>query len=304
MTPFLTSLAVVTMVAAPAPDSAPGPLVLGRGSVARSEVVVVGRDLVLRGDARSHVAVLQGSATIAGAVDGDVIVLSGDVRVDREGRVGGDLFVLGGDVEVAPGGQLGGRVVSFASISSVWLTLVEGPSLGLPSFSPVVLGAKLALIAAWLALLLLLFGSSPLRIMSTSEEIAREPFRSFFVGLVGVLALVLTSVLFSALAVAMVGLPLLGLVAMFALFLKLWGMIAVFHALGSWISRVVLRRRFLPLTEATLGLLLLGGLKFVPYVGVWVWTAATLIAVGATLTTKFGQREPWFPVLEAPGTVP
>lgn len=123
-------------------------------------------------------------------------------------------------------------------------------------------------------------------------------------GLVGVLALVLTSVLMSALAAAVIGVPLLGLVAMFALILKLWGMVAVYHALGGWLSRVVMRRRFLPLTEATLGLLLLGLVKFVPYVGVWVWTAATLIAVGATLSTKFGQREPWFPALESARTVP
>jgi hypothetical protein len=297
-------LLVAATVAAPAQDVSREPLVLGPGSVARDEVVVVGRDLLLQGEARSHVAVLQGSARIAGRVAGDVIVLSGDLTVEPSAEVGGDLFVLGGEVMVAPGGQLGGRVVSFASVSSVWLTLVEGPSLGLSGFSPVVLGAKLALLTAWLALLLLLFGSCPLRIMSTSEEVAREPIRSFFVGLVAVLALVLTSVLLSALAAAIVGLPLLALVAIFALILKLWGMVAAFHALGAWVFRVVLRRRGLPLTEATLGLLLLGSLKFLPYVGVWVWTAATLIAVGATLSTKFGHREPWFPALESAGTIP
>ena len=41
-------------------------------------------------------------------------------------------------------------------------------------------------------------------------------------------------------------------------------------------------------------LLALGLVKFIPYLGVWAWTAATLIGVGATLTTKLGRREPWF----------
>jgi hypothetical protein len=48
------------------------------------------------------------------------------------------------------------------------------------------------------------------------------------------------------------------------------------------------------LHAACLGLLVLGALKLVPWLGVIVWTAATLLGVGATLTTKFGRREPWF----------
>ena len=42
------------------------------------------------------------------------------------------------------------------------------------------------------------------------------------------------------------------------------------------------------------GVLLLGALKFVPYLGIWAWSAATLVGVGAALRTKFGRREPWF----------
>ena len=54
------------------------------------------------------------------------------------------------------------------------------------------------------------------------------------------------------------------------------------------------RSRPRPLNAATLGLLVLGAVKFIPYVGLWAWTAASLIGIGATLSTKFGRREPWF----------
>ena len=40
-------------------------------------------------------------------------------------------------------------------------------------------------------------------------------------------------------------------------------------------------------------LLALGLLKFDPWIGVWTWTVATFIGVGASLTTKLGRREPW-----------
>ena len=79
-----------------------------------------------------------------------------------------------------------------------------------------------------------------------------------------------------------------------ALLLKLWGMVAVFHALGDWVLSRVLHRRWIPLNAAILGLVLLGVLKLIPWVGAWSWTVASLIGVGASLTTKFGRREPWF----------
>ena len=88
--------------------------------------------------------------------------------------------------------------------------------------------------------------------------------------------------------------PLLVLLVLLGMVLKLWGMVAVFYALGDWVSRNLLKRRFRPLNAATVGLLVLGLIKFLPWFGVMAWTAATLIGVGAALSTKFGRREPWF----------
>ena len=185
-------------------------------------------------------------------------------------------------------------MVSYPTASSALVTLIEGPSLGLEFSSPVVLGTKLALLAAWAALLLVLFAASGRQVVETADEIRREPFRSFFVGLTGLLALVLTGLFFSAFTGGLVGVPLLVLVVLLALVLKLWGMIAVFYALGDWLARRVFRRRPRPLNAATLGLLVLGAVKFLPWLGVWAWTAASLIGIGASLSSKFGRREPWF----------
>ena len=59
------------------------------------------------------------------------------------------------------------------------------------------------------------------------------------------LGLVLTALFFSAFTRGFIGLPLLILVVLLAMVLKLWGMVAVFYALGDWISLHLLRRRFL-----------------------------------------------------------
>jgi len=93
-----------------------------------------------------------------------------------------------------------------------------------------VLGAKLALLAAWAALVLLFFAASGRQVMETGDGVRREPFRSFFVGLTGVVCLLLTGLFFSAFAGGVIGVPLLVLVVLLAMVLKLWGMVAVFYA--------------------------------------------------------------------------
>lgn len=258
------------------------------------QLVGVGRDVIVDGEVLTDVAALDGSVDVSGRVNGDVVVLRGDVRLASTARVGGDVFVVGGTVRTHGGAQVGGRMVSYPTASSAWLTLLEGPSIGLGFASRLVLGTKLALVAAWAALLLLFFAASGRQVLETADGVRREPFRSFFVGLVGLVCLVLTGLFFSAFARGVIGVPLLVLVVLLAMVLKLWGMVAVFYALGEWISRRLLRRRFRPLNAATLGLLVLGAVKFLPWFGVLAWTTATLIGMGAALSTKFGRREPWF----------
>jgi hypothetical protein len=279
-------------------------LVIRKGSLARSQVVAVGQDVVVEGEALSDVAALDGSVRVTGRVAGDVIVVGGDVELGPEARIGGDVFAVGGTVEAAAGATVEGQTVAHPTASAVWLTLLEGPGLGAAATTPLVLGAKLALMAAWMALTLFLFAVSGREVLSTSHTVRQEPFRCFVTGLTGVLALALTAIAFGAFAPAIAGAPLLILVMLFALLLKLWGMVAVFHALGERALRLARRPRALALNAATTGLLILGVMKFAPMVGAWVWTVATLIGVGASLTSKFGRQEAWFRIGELDGTVP
>jgi hypothetical protein len=266
---------------------------IARGSVARSEVVAVGRDVVVEGEARKDVAVINGDARIEGSVEGDIIVLGGSVRLSSRSRVGGDVFALGGEIVTSPGAQIAGRAVAYPTIGAAWLTLLEGPSLGLAASSPVVLAAKLALLTAWLALTLLLLAVAGQGVLATSEVAVAEPGRSFLTGLTAVLALFILALALTAFIPGIAGVPLLVLVVLFALLLKLWGMVAVFHALGDWLCRMLLKRRLQPLNAATIGLLVLGGVKLVPWVGTMLWWTATFVGVGVALSTKFGRREPW-----------
>ena len=273
-------------------------LVIREGSVARRQVVALGRDLEVAGSALSDVVAVDGAVRVTGEVTGDLVALGGDVHLGPRARVGGDVYALGGRIEAAAGATVGGRTVAHPTALGAWLTLLEGPSLGMGAGSPVVLGAKLALMAAWMALTLLLFAAYGREVLATSEVLRREPLRCFATGLTTVVALVLSVVALAAVAPPIAGAPLLLLAVLFAVLLKLWGMVAVFHALGGWLLRLARRPGALALNTATAGLLALGTVKFVPALGAWTWTAATLLGVGAALSSKFGRGEAWFQTAE------
>ncbi len=294
------SVSAASTVSAVSAASARPALRLEPGAIARHQLVAVARDIEVDGDALADVAALNGSVLVRGRVKGDVIVIGGSARLGPRASVDGDISVIGGVIQVDPGARIGGRSVAYPNASPTLTTLLEGPSLGLSDASPLVLGAKLALLAAWAALLLLLFAASGRQMLETAEDVRREPFLSFFTGLTGVAALVLTALALTIFLGGLAWAPMLALVALLLLVLKLWGMVAVFYALGDWVALRLLHRNLRPLNAATLGLLLMGAIKFLPYVGVWAWTAATLIGIGATLATKFGRREAWFDLASAP----
>jgi hypothetical protein len=298
---LLGILAPLFGVASAATALEPPGLRLEAGSIARQPIVAVGRDAVIEGEALAGVTAINGSVTVSGSVRGEVTVLGGNLTLAPGASIDGDALVLGGQLVAGRDARISGRAVAYPTVSRAWLTLLEGPSLGLAASSPLVLGAKLGLVAAWLALTLLLFATAGRPIVRTAEEIRLEPLRCFAAGLVGLATIVLTALFFSALLPSLVAAPMLALVVLVALALKLWGMVAVFHGCGRALADLAVRLRsggrsirIVQLHAAVLGLLVLGAIKLVPYLGLWAWTAATLVGMGAALRSKFGRFEPWF----------
>jgi len=48
------------------------------------------------------------------------------------------------------------------------------------------------------------------------------------------------------------------------------------------------------------GLVVLGLVRMIPYVGTIVWMGASIFGTGVALTTRFGRRDPWFLAVGAP----
>src|SRR5436190_7462881 len=135
----------------------------------------------------------------------------------------------------------------------------------------------------------------------SSIEVRTSPLHCFALGLVAVTSFVLTAILFSYLIPYVVGIPLLVALGVFAVLTKVYGTIAVFHAIGTIVAgtrsrQAMLQRRWLrgDLAMVLVGVVLLGAIRPIPVLGLIVWSIASVFGIGTALATKFGRREPWF----------
>ncbi|MEM9407779.1 MAG: hypothetical protein AAGA81_17200 [Acidobacteriota bacterium] len=270
-------------------------LVLEKGTIAQRQLVAVGRGLIVLGEARQNAVAIGGEIEIVGEVAGDVISLGGSVRLADGAVIGGDVCALGGVVELGEGAKVGGRSLAYPNAPSAFLLLLEGPALGLSPTSPVVIAAKLSLIASWMLVSLALLRFFPRPMDETVETVSNEPFRCFFAGLTATLGGVLVLAMLTAVMAPIAGVPIAALLILLAVLLKLWGLVAVFGGLGRWLFQSVGKnpwRTVISVQATLLGLVLLSTVKMTPYLGTGVWTVVSLVGVGAALISRFGQGEP------------
>lgn len=158
-----------------------------------------------------------------------------------------------------------------------------------------------ALLAVWMLAAISLTLLSGREIRYSSVEMRASALHCFALGLVAVTSFALTAIVVSYLIPFHIGLPLLFALGVFAILSKIYGLVAVFHAVGTLVagSRTrdqLARRKWLrgDLAMVVVGVLVLGLLRLIPIVGPIIWALASVFGIGTALATKFGRREPWF----------
>lgn len=158
-----------------------------------------------------------------------------------------------------------------------------------------------ALLAVWMIAAVSLTLLSGRDIRYSSVEMRASALHCFALGLVAVTSFALTAIVFSYLIPYHVGLPLLFALGVFAILTKIYGLVAVFHAIGTLVAgsrtrEQLNRRNWLrgDLAMVVIGVVVLGALHLIPIVGPIVWGLASVFGIGTALATKFGRREPWF----------
>lgn len=227
------------------------------------------------------------SIVVNDVIDGDLLVIGGDVTFSGNGFVKGNVIYAGGKLINAEG-RIAGRAYPLASI--------EGAATSMARTAVI-----LSLLFVWLIASIVLTLVSGREIRFSSVEIRASSLHCFVLGLVAFTSFVLTAIMFSYLVPYLIGIPLLAALAVFAILTKIYGMVAVFHAVGTLVAgardrQQLAARKWLrgDVAMVVVGVLILGAIRLIPVVGTFAWSIASIFGIGVALATKFGRREPWF----------
>ena len=291
----------------------------GQGVVARGQplevkagervdnAVVYAGDLTVRGHVQEDAVAFSGNLDIHGRVEGDAHAFGGNVVLHPGAVVEGDVSAIGGTVtrhdgsevegsiESFGGGQVGALVASevkksFKQASAAAESEREAEAEAVASEER--RGASGGGIAGFILRFAALFGLGflgqlffPARMKELSAEIKSQPLKSGLTGLLGFLAMVPITVV---LAITLIGIPVA---------VALWLVVPVVSALGlavlageSGLRVPVLRGRKTQAVVLALGLFVLLAVGSLPGIGQLVMGLATLVAFGAAIRTRLGNR--------------
>ncbi|HKS21770.1 MAG TPA: hypothetical protein VJZ76_03140 [Thermoanaerobaculia bacterium] len=278
---LLTAIAATLVTALLAAPSA-APHHAGGGNV-----VVFGRNATIDHPVNGDVQVYRGTATVRDTIDGDLLVFGDGVTFEGNGRVLGDVILAGGAVKNGDG-RIGGRLYTPGTIEGAMAMMTRTAVI-------------VSLLLAWMIVAIVVTLMNGREIRFSSVEVRTSPLHCFALGLVAVTSFVLTAIVFSYLVPYLIGIPLLFALAVFAVLTKIYGTVALFHAVGTLVAGARTReqlaqRRWLrgDLAMVVVGVLVLGALRLIPVVGPLIWAFASVFGIGVALATKFGRREPWF----------
>jgi len=252
-----------------------------------NDVYVIGQKASINEPVAGSVQIYRGDVVVANAIAGDLLVLGGSVTFTGAGRVDGNLIYAASRVSNAEN-RIRGHIYPLASLEGAAVSMTKNAIVA-------------SLLLVWLIAAIVVTLMSGREIRLSSAEVRSSALHCFVLGLVALTSFVLTAIAFSYLVPYVVGIPLLAALAVFAILTKVYGMIAVFHAVGTLVAgsrtrQQLASRKWLrgDLAMVVIGVLLLGAIRMIPVAGTIVWGLASVFAVGTALATKFGRREPWF----------
>jgi hypothetical protein len=253
-----------------------------------SNVTVLGRDVNVSAPVAGRVVAVFGNVRIDSRVGGDVIVWGGDVLFGPGGEVLGNLSIFGGSVRAASNGHVpvAGTVSTPGNLLRLYLEELHRAPWDSSARLAVTTGLRLMALAAWLAvsLLLLYFFGSPFARAAASAE--SDWPGSLAAGALAVVSLFLAAAAALALLPAALSIPLALAAAMVGVAAKIFGMGALFLLLGQKLTKNVSPARR-PFALAS-GFAALAAVSLLPFVGGVIWAAASVVAVGIAVASRFG----------------
>lgn len=310
-------------------EAPPGPEVfrnpVGPRRIRPSSIVRVGSDYSLPpGETVGDIAIVSGSATIAGTVDGDVAVVLGDAILTGTAVIDGDLAVVGGSATLLPGAVVTGDVVAAGGTFDAPAEFVPGGeqvvigpvgggdsvravvpwiTRGLFWGRPIVPDLPWVWAAVGIAFLIyiglgLVFGGS---VRACSDVLIARPVSTLLAGL---LVMLLAAPVLFILIASFVGIAVVPFLVGGLVIAALIGKAGVFRWMGAGAVREDATDNNLQLVRSvTIGFVLVTLVYMVPVLGFLAWTLIGVLGLGAATVAVAGAlrtENPPSPIVAGP----
>jgi hypothetical protein len=256
-----------------------------------SDTYVFGRDATIDKPIAGSLQVYNANVTVANTIAGDLLVIAGSVTFTGKGRVDGNLIYAASRISggtAAESTRVRGHIYPLLSLEGAAVSMTKNAVMA-------------SLLLLWLIVAIVVTLMSGREVRLSSVEVRTSALHCFVLGLVAVTSFVLTAIAFSYLVPYVIGIPLLAALGVFGILTKVYGMIAVFHAIGTIVAgsrsrQQLAARKWLrgDLAMVVIGVLILGAIRLIPVAGTIIWGLASVFGIGVALATRFGRREPWF----------
>jgi hypothetical protein len=257
-------------------------------AAASAGVASVGRDVLVSQPVEGRVIAVLSNVRVEAPVSGDVIVWGGNVVFAPGGEVHGNLSVFLGDVTAPPGRNLPvkGTISTPGTLLGFYLSEMDRAPWKTSARPATLTGLRLVVLSLWLLVALALlyaFGSPFARAAACAES---DWSGAIAGGILGILTLFLTAAAALAILPASLSVPIALCVAGLLVAAKIFGMGALFLLIGQRLTRKVAPTR--RPSALAIGFSILGAVSLVPLIGEFVWIAASVVAVGIALISRFG----------------
>ncbi len=259
---------------------------IGPAEIHQKSITSFGGTLVIAGTVRESVLLIGGRMIISGTVEKDVMAINAQVQVETGATILGDLLVVGGDLQRREGSTVQGEI--FYLRSSEDLKRIASGLLPFVSEERAFSYMRVAKALLWLIVTLLVLALLPRQVELAGELIRTSVLRTTAVGLLTMLALLLSALVALVLSLLLIGIPLLLLIMAVYLALLAFGRAALFYFIGASIFRT-LRVKGNGALFIVCGLLFYFILRFIPFFGTIIVLLVDFLVIGTAITIA-GRR--------------
>ncbi len=235
---------------------------------------------------------------VQGIVEGDVINLGSDIVLTEGSAIRGNAVTIGGEILQSYGSMIGGNIKEINNLPS-W-NFQRFPERipyfmqQLPFYFGFVLPENFLVFRIIFMLLIatLVVALLPKQVMTVAESIKYQPWKNFFIGLLGVICMVPITGL---LGIALVGIPLIPVIIVLFILAGYIGGIAINYIVGHRILSAFNNSQSAPIIWCVFsGLFIMEILKMMPVITAIVLPLLYLLGLGGVIYTRFGSKSDKF----------